>query len=151
MKPFSHSPETLADGLDGLAIVSANHHVILASQTQGKIAYTPADNKYWAAEGKEIGKERFERDFLPFLSWQFDVYEEIEGVKVNVFPPSPENIALKRSELIQVASKEGKVIDQKTLHSMTSPTGLKNKEAFEKLLDKFTPDEDMARRLNRTR
>lgn len=148
---FSHKPEVLAEGPDGLAIASANHHIILGSQTQGQIAYTPGDNVYWAAVGKPMNKERFEKDFLPYLSWQFDVIEEIEGKMVNVFPPSPENIALKRMELIQVASKEGKVLDQKTLQMMTSPAVLKNKESFEKLLEKFTPDEDMARRLNRTR
>lgn len=149
-KKFSFQPDSIGKDADGTHKVdNANSYVMLQSQTQGVLFYTPLTNKYWIAPEKECPKELFEKKFLPYLRWGFDEVQTSEdGQKINLFPATPENIAIKRKELLEEAMKSGDVIDQKKINSLTSPTTLSNNEVFESKLDKSNSDDKLIRRLN---
>lgn len=178
---FSFAPHALKKGKDDTLEIDKEaslEYIMLGSQTQGTIYYTPKTNQYWAAPGKEMSKERFKEQFEQFLSWDYDKVEDeiIEkpqldkagkvvedakgkvklekvatGNKVNVNPPSPENILKKRQELLAKAMKEGKSISEDKLIALTSPRRLKNKPEFEARLNNFTSDELLIRRLNKSK
>lgn len=161
---FSFKPDTVKVARDGEhTIVRDNSYIALASATQGSIFYTPKDNKYWITEGKECPKDVFKERFLPYLRWKFDEIveetvlkrnekgDEIQvktGRKTSSFPPTPENIAKVRQDLLENAVIEGKEIDQTEIYRQTSPTMLTNNDKFESMLDKAPADEKLARRLN---
>ena len=149
-KTFSFKPDVFApDGNGGLTVdkTRSNPYVLLKSHTQGTIFYTPKTNQYWIAEGKEVSQERFESHFLPYLRWKYD--RIVDGV--NEFPPSPENILIKRKELIEAASERGELIDQQELIQATSPVQLTNSAAFEARLNKEDVDERLIKRLNHSK
>ena len=177
-KGFSHSPSAIKTGENGQHIIdekASNHHIILASATQGVIYYTYKDNKYWSGENQEISEELFEKQFLPYLSWKFDKMEDevveqpkkdekgeivldkkdnpvmikiATGRKVNVFPPSPANIEKKRKEILLEASDKGESKSLQEIYLETAPKKLKNSERFEKQIEEGTPEDALARRIN---
>ena len=148
---FSFYPDRVKTGSRGHEIERANPYVTLASLTVGKIHYTPKDNKYWVAPGKECSKELLEKKFLPYLRWQFDEIEvdSKTGKAINHFPATPENIELKRSELVDEAIKETGRANFEEIEAMTCPHTLLNLEEVERTLDKGTPAEQMVRHLSK--
>jgi hypothetical protein len=114
-----------------------------------KVFYTPSTNQYWIDEGKECPKEKLEKEFLPFLHWDFDqlIEESTEvinekgesstyrtGRRVNAFPPSPENIIKKRKELIEAIINEGGMPNQKDILAKTNPRYMDHPQALTDLL-----------------
>jgi hypothetical protein len=165
-KGFSFQPDVISANRSGEHQINkklSNPYVMLQSQTQGKLFYTPKDNKYWIAPGVECTQDRFEEKYLAYLRWDFDeIIEEVvekedskgktvslkTGRAISTFPPTPENIAAKRKELLDAAVASGDDIDQEEILSKTSPTQLLNNDLFESMLDKTSADEKLARRLN---
>jgi hypothetical protein len=166
---FSFEPETL--GLDGegkFVVTSANHYTLLMTASLGSLAYTAKDNKYWLAPDKECPRDLLESKFLPYLRWKFDVLEDEivpseredasgravkvslkTGRKISKFPPTPENISAKRSEMLAAAFKAGKTADQAKIYAETSPVEMLEHEDFDALLDKSNLMQRLARRINR--
>lgn len=149
-KRFSFTPDVIGEGPNGEHLITDSlHYIQLGSQTQGTIYYTPANNKYWQGADVECAEERLQDRYLPYLRWAFDdIQVNDAGEEINVFPPSPENIALKRKELIEEAVSNNETPVMEEIYKKTSPLVLKNNKRFEDMLDKSSADEKLARRLN---
>jgi len=153
-----------------IEIVERMDYIILGNLSFGDVYYTPRTNQYWAAPGKEMTAKRLE-EFLPYLSWDYDQIEEqtefVEatgkdgkkklekvgtGIAINAFPPSPDNIAKKRQELIEEAVKGSKEINYVELYAKTSPRSLKLDESDRKRLvaENSSHKDLLINRLNRT-
>lgn len=161
---FTYEPELIGSGPNGeMTVVDANHYIILQSASVGKIVYTYKDNKYWTGENAECPEELLKSKFLPYLRWKFDVLEDEvvmaerndkmvpikTGRKISSFPPSPENIAAKRKEMISAALKSGEEANLKQIWNATAPVRLVENEAFEAMIDKTPEFLKMARKLYR--
>lgn len=137
----------LANGDYG--VVERNWYTALSAKGIGRIFYFPIENKYAGGEGKEIEKEVFESQFLPFLSWDFDEWEtevmlekaksktgksvEIDSGKrklINKFPPTPENIKKKREELLKKALEAGVGFNAEEIYQKTLPRQLKSGNVY---------------------
>lgn len=153
---FSFSPEVIQTGPNGEHMVAdAAHYVLFISHTNGQLAYVPKENKYYISEGNECKPARL-KELMPYLRWEFDELEEevIKGVKtgrlVSKFPPTPENIELKRQELMKGETLTVELM--KTIHARTAPNQLLENETFTKYLNEVPEDVRLARRLaNQTR
>lgn len=162
IKEFSHENQDeigiLPNGQSG--VVKRDWHTMLASETQGRIYYSPIKNKYYVAEDSPVSKEQFEDQFLPYLSWDYDQFEqeevmvEAEDAKgkvkevgtgkfrvINKFPPTPENIAAKRKELLNKAFEDGESVSSEDIQMKTLPRTLLN--------DDMTTDGRRKRRFRR--
>lgn len=144
---FSFNPDRQV----GDEIVRENPYVCLSSITIGSIYYTPKDNKFWLGENSECSEAVLESRFLPYLRWKFDEFvKDKNGELVNKFPCSPENIALKREELIDDAIKKTGRADFDAIERETSPLVLLNDAKTEMKLATGTPSERMVDHLART-
>ena len=148
----------------GHKVVRDNPVRILESATQGKLFFAETENKYYIADGVECPEDKFKDHYLPYLRWDFDEFVEevivkedskgndIEiktGRKVSTFPPTPENIADKRKELIQAAIENGDDIDKAKINVLTSPRTLRNHDEMEAALDKGPAWQELVRRLTK--
>ena len=156
-KGMSFEPEVIGSGDEGEHIIlDSNPYVMLNSISQGTIYYCPRDNKYYLSESEEpCPEELFKEKFLPYLRWDYDVFETAtlkdgSTKKVSIFPPSPENIAKKRADLIQEAVDNAETPDMEAIIEATTPKELRLNDTYEKLIDQASPDERMARRINRS-
>lgn len=148
-KTFSFEPQTLEFNDQGQQVVVDDMYMVaLGAFGLKTIYYTPTTNQYWTAPGKLVNQERFERDYLPNLSWDYDQIETVKDKKVNKFPCSPENIELKRNELMATANKSKKDFYENILIA-TSPRTLKS--PFENKLNNASADDRMITRLNASR
>lgn len=161
----NYEPDVMGKTKDGTyGIVSSDPYVILANISLGMLIYTAKDNKFFTGEDHECPAKVLEEKYLRYLRWDHDILvdEEIEttddkgrtkkvktGYQISLFPCSPENIAKKRSELINAAISSNEQPDFSAILNSTRPTGMIENEKFRAKLDEATPQEQMARNLNR--
>jgi hypothetical protein len=161
---LSFEPELIGEGPGGEHVIKdANHFIMLGSASNGTIFYIPRENAYYANPGGQPNVKKILDAKMPFLRWDFDVMEEEEvsttdsagkprTVKLpakSSFPPTPENIAAKRTELMAAAVAKGEVPDMKKIYAATSPKELTETPEFLAELDQRTAPKKIADRINR--
>lgn len=175
-KDFSFSPDIIEYDSEGYPSINkdlTDYYIRFSSVSNGVLYYTPKSNRYWSNPGVEMSPERLE-SVLPYLRWKYDdfsdetVEKSIEvsdedgkertitqaistGRKINKFPPTPENIAKKRTELASnLFDDSAEALDKDAIITLTTPHTLEETERFKAKLRQDTTAEDRwARRINK--
>lgn len=136
---------------------ASQEFICLISLQIGRVYYSIKTNTYHGnVNSPPLRPDIFERDFLPYLRWDFDEFNEVtvrEGQEnvtrttKSLFPPTPENIAKKRKELIAAFIDEEKVPEMDAIRLATCPRALLNTAELEDTLRKPKYDVRMIQKL----